>query len=127
MTYVVIVVVVIVVVTVALLATVPVNQSYSFNWGDSSSGSGTVTFNDSFGQQFCPSGATTSLTYSSDGVSATFGVVAPNGTTIWSSSAASGSTSFRIAVCGEYVLTADGTGVGSWTMSGTVRFTAPLL
>lgn len=124
--YAVVLVVVIVAVSVALLATVPVKQSYTFSWGDSSSGSGTVTFNDSFGQQLCPSGATASLTYSSDGISATFGVVAPNGTTIWSSSAPNGNTTFPVATCGEYTLTADGSGVGSWTMDGTVRYTAPL-
>lgn len=120
-------VIAVMVVAIVVLATVPVQETTSFNWGASSGGSVSIYFNDSWPQRLCPAGAKASVSFSSHGLNVTFGIVDPNGTTLWSRDSPQTSTTFTVPSCGFYQFTAAGSGEGSYTIDGTLSYTAPLL
>jgi hypothetical protein len=115
------------VVVIILLATVPVRQQFKFGFGEAASGAGPGNFRDNWAQSLCPTGARAAVSFTSSGLTMTFSIVAPNGTTIWSHAAPDGSTTFTIPACGTYQLVAAGSGSGSYTVTGTVMYSAPLL
>lgn len=121
-------VVVVVLVVLVALAIVPVAQSATYSWGSTSSGTATTTFNDSHGETIaCASGARGTLVFSSDGIDSRSTVLGPDGTTLWSSGAPNWTTQFAIPGCGLYQFYTNGTGVGVYQYTLTVRWSAPLI
>ncbi len=122
------VVVVAVVVVLVVLAVVPVAQSAVYSWGSTGGGTATSTFNDEHGETFpCASGAHGTLVFTSDGVDTDATVVAPGGASLWASSEGNWTTQFPIASCGVYQFYTNGTGVGTYQYTLTVRWSAPLI
>ncbi len=123
-----VIVVLIVVVVLVVLAAVPVAQSATYTWGSVGAGTATTTFNDQHGETFaCASGARGTLAFTSDGVDTDATVIAPGGTSIWTSSAGNWTTQFPVSSCGVYQFYTNGTGVGTYQYTLTVRWSAPLL
>ncbi len=67
------------------------------------------------------------MAFSSTGLNVTFSITAPNGTTIWSEHSPYANVSFVVPTCGTYRLNADGSGDGSYTIDGTLSYSAPIL
>jgi hypothetical protein len=112
---------------VAALATVPVAQSYTFGFGGGDFGNGPIHFGDSWAQSLCPAGAKALVAFSSTGLNVTFGINAPNGTTIWNEHSPYANASFVVPTCGMYQLDAGGSGDGSYAIRGTLSYSAPIL
>ncbi len=121
-------VVVVVIVVLLVLAIVPVPQSATYGWGSTSGGTAATTFNDSQGETIaCASGARGTLVFSSDGVDSHTTVLGPGGETLWSSGAANWTTPLAIPSCGLYQFYTNGTGIGVYQFTLTVRWSAPLI
>lgn len=114
-------------VVVAVLATVPVAKTASFHFGAVESGSAPVSFDDHWSQSLCPSGADVVVSFSSNGLSITFGITAPNGTSIWSQHAPYANASFVAGTCGTYQILATGSGDGSYSVDGALSYSSPIL
>ena len=122
-----VIILVVLIVILVPLATIPVAKSYTFGDPDAYSSSDESSFQGSLNHSLCPDGATAKLSLSiSDGLSATFRVVDPVGSTIWGPESASGSTSFTLS-CGVYSFSWSGSGAGALGFSGTVDYSAPYL
>ena len=115
------------VVGVTVLAIVPVQERVPFAYGGAVYGSSAAAFSDLFSQPLCPAGATAAMAFSSSGLDVTFGITAPNGTSIWSEHSADVNISIVVPTCGSYQLTAAGSGDGNWAVHGAVSWSAPLL
>lgn len=115
-----------VVVAVTLLATVPVphTSSFSFSGGNPFPPS---YFDAHFPQTMCPGGAKAVVSFSSNGLDVTFGITAPNYVWVWSQHSAYANVSFVVPACGTYQILANGTGDGSYSVDGTLTYSAPLL
>jgi len=110
-----------------ILATVSVPQTSSFDFRSGTAGTGPVFFNDRTAESLCPSGATASVSYSSSGLNLTISIVAPNGTAIWTEKSPDGSTTFAVPTCGTYQFVLTGSGDGTYSVDGTLSYSAPIL
>ena len=118
--------------TFTMFATVPVPQTIPFEYGGGSSAGGGLTFSSSFPQSLCPSGAVAVVAISSWGLYVTYGIAAPNRTSIWSQHSPYANASFAVPTCGTYQLVAAGSGDAGYidvgfTIRGTLSYSAPLL
>lgn len=116
----------IVVVAILILALVPVPQSTSSSWGDNLTGEGSV-WQESYGETFCPAGASAKLSYQSSGVSSASSLTGPDNRTLYASTDPNWTTNFTVASCAVYWTNVSGTGQGSFQFSLTLKFSAPLL
>ena len=117
----VVIVVVLVVVVLALLAVVPVPRTNTMTIDNPGSLS---TYYQT--ESLSPTGAPASVSFTVEsGNSVTFSVIDPNGYTVWSDDASSGSTTFTIQTAGVYEF-----GAYDWnpeTVDVTVTVTSPIL
>lgn len=121
------IVVVAVVVVVTVLAIVPVSRTAHFTFRSSYSGPEPVFFHDAWPQPLCPTGAKAAVAFSSAGLNVTFGITAPNGTTIWSQHSPDANASFVVPTCGTYLILAAGSGDGTYSVDGTLSYSSPVL
>lgn len=117
-------------VVVTLIATVPVPRATHFSLETTGCGggrTGCLSFSYGWSQSLCPTGARVGIAFSSDVLASTFGVLAPNGTLIWSGHSASyANASFVVPTCGTYQIFVSGF-PGTYTAEGTISYSSPLL
>jgi hypothetical protein len=116
------------VVIVVLLIALPVPKTSGFGFAVVSGGSGPSTFNDTYSQTLCPTGASAAVSYTASGsLEVAVGIVNPTGTTIWEETAKYASTTFTVQNCGTYLFDLSGSGDGALNITGSLSYSAPIL